>query len=391
MPITLQQLCEQSNYLYGMRVLAGERSMKNIVQWVHTIEDEEASSFLHGGELIFTTGIAHKETKWLFSFIRRLQKQDVSGIVINYGPYIEKVPRDVIEYCESSGFPLLEVPWKTKLVDITRDFCNQIIQAEQEELEIAQAFRNMIAYPYVMEPQIEYLEKRQFGERDTYCLLGVFFSYLDEKNVRENTLRIALFFTKILQLSDEKCKYSYSLEKEPFTHIVIILKDYTSDEITNIVDRLQSFGDTSGYFSSFYIGVSENARGIQKIPQNYNKVVLVQKLAKSKQRTPLYYEDFGVEKLLLSIPERETMESYYHSVLGKLVNFDRKNDTEYVKLLSKYVEFDGSVQKVADDSGVHRNTVNYQLGKIRKILGNELYSWNDKFQIMLAFQIREIL
>mgnify|MGYP000060798241 CR=1 FL=1 len=31
------------------------------------------------------------------------------------------------------NFPLLEVPWKTRLVDITRDFSNQIFQNEKEE------------------------------------------------------------------------------------------------------------------------------------------------------------------------------------------------------------------------------------------------------------------
>ena len=58
MAITLQELCEKASYRYGMRVLAGEGGMKNIVSWVHTIEDEQTCEFLHGNELIFTTGIA---------------------------------------------------------------------------------------------------------------------------------------------------------------------------------------------------------------------------------------------------------------------------------------------------------------------------------------------
>lgn len=391
MPITLQQLCEQSNYLYGMRVLAGERNMKNIVQWVHTIEDEEASSFLHGGELIFTTGIAHKETNWLLPFIQGLQKREVSGIVINYGPYIERVPREVIEYCEDCGFPLLEVPWKTKLVDITRDFCNQIIQAEREDIDISRAFEEMIEFPYEMEPQIEFLGKKQFVKRDRYCLIGIDFTYADPENAREYILQISLKLAQILQLTNTRAKYSFSVKSEPFSHLTIILSEYTSEEIVEIVDKLQYFGNESGYFSSFYIGISENSVGIQNVPKNYNKILMVQKLARTHERTPLYYEDFGVEKLLLSIPENEMMENYYRSILGKLETFDKKNDTEYLSLLWKYIENDGSVQKVAEESGVHRNTINYQLGKIRKILGNELCSWNDKFQIMLAFQIREIL
>lgn len=60
MAILLRQLCEKASYLYGMRILAGENGTGNIVQWIHTLEDVETGGFIHGGELIFTTGIAQE-------------------------------------------------------------------------------------------------------------------------------------------------------------------------------------------------------------------------------------------------------------------------------------------------------------------------------------------
>lgn len=64
MAVTLGSLCEKAGYLYGMRVIAGKEGMTNIVQWVHSVEDIEVSDFLHGGELIFSTGIANKGQDW---------------------------------------------------------------------------------------------------------------------------------------------------------------------------------------------------------------------------------------------------------------------------------------------------------------------------------------
>lgn len=70
MAVTLGSLCEKAGYLYGMRVIAGKEGMTNIVQWVHSVEDIEVSDFLHGGELIFSTGIANKGQDWLLPFVK---------------------------------------------------------------------------------------------------------------------------------------------------------------------------------------------------------------------------------------------------------------------------------------------------------------------------------
>ena len=133
MAVTLGSLCEKAGYLYGMRVIAGKEGMTNIVQWVHSVEDIEVSDFLHGGELIFSTGIANKGQDWLLPFVKNLIAKNVSGLVLNIGPYIKGIPSEVISYCNEKKFPLMDIPWKTRIVDISRDFCNQIISNERKE------------------------------------------------------------------------------------------------------------------------------------------------------------------------------------------------------------------------------------------------------------------
>ena len=76
MAILLRQLCEKASYLYGMRILAGENGTGNIVQWIHTLEDVETGGFIHGGALIFTTGIAQKGNEWLLEFVENLYERE---------------------------------------------------------------------------------------------------------------------------------------------------------------------------------------------------------------------------------------------------------------------------------------------------------------------------
>ena len=82
MAILLRQLCEKASYLYGMRILAGENGTGNIVQWIHTLEDVETGGFIHGGELIFTTGIAQEGNEWLLEFVENLYEREATGFHI---------------------------------------------------------------------------------------------------------------------------------------------------------------------------------------------------------------------------------------------------------------------------------------------------------------------
>jgi DNA-binding PucR family transcriptional regulator len=140
-----------------------------------------------------------------------------------------------------------------------------------------------------------------------------------------------------------------------------------------------------------YIGVGSNKVTLEKLSKNYNKTLSVLRLSIAKQKSPQFYEKFGMKKILLSVEETDVLEEYYKKKLGKLDVYDRENGTDYINFLRKYLEYDGSVQRLAEETFVHRNTVNYQLNKIKKILGSEVGSLEERFEIMLSYQIKDIL
>ena len=59
--------------------------------------------------------------------------------------------------------------------------------------------------------------------------------------------------------------------------------------------------------------------------------------------------------------------------------------------LRMYLEYDGSVQRVAEETFVHRNTINYQLAKVKKILGNDMKTLEDRLNLLLAFCIETLI
>ena len=122
MALTLSQLCVNVEKTYQMKLVAGEDGMDNVVRWVHIIEDVEVSHFINGQELVFTTGIAQRGVNWLLPYAEQLLSHGAVGLVINLGPYIEKVPPQLIVWCNSHAFPLLVLPWSVHIIDVTYDF-----------------------------------------------------------------------------------------------------------------------------------------------------------------------------------------------------------------------------------------------------------------------------
>lgn len=382
MAILLRQLCEKASYLYGMRILAGENGTGNIVQWIHTLEDVETGGFIHGGELIFTTGIAQKGNEWLLEFVENLYEREACGLVVNVGPYITSVPQSVIDYCNKMNFPLLEVPWKTRLVDITRDFSNQIFQNEKEEENLADTLKNIVFDPKNAREYLPALARNNFNINGKFCIMGIDIDFLNR-----NVYRQKMFRSHLLRRVERMVgTIGYFVSSES---IFIVLNDFTNEEIHDLAKRLEE--QEGSETVTLKIAVSQNETGIEHLPGSYQKVCTLLRLARKRGESPLFYDEFGARKILLSVGDSEVLQDYYHETLGALERYDRENDTQYLDLLRRYLELDGSVQALADTVYVHRNTINYQLNKIKKILGRDFGSLQSRYELILAYQVRELL
>ena len=83
MAIVVKKLVKNAYFLYKMELVAGRNGMNNLVQWVHIIEDDAVSPFLHGYELVFTAGILNQSDHWLLDFAKKLNQSGVSAFVVN--------------------------------------------------------------------------------------------------------------------------------------------------------------------------------------------------------------------------------------------------------------------------------------------------------------------
>ncbi|MER5635492.1 PucR family transcriptional regulator ligand-binding domain-containing protein [Kitasatospora sp. NPDC002227] len=94
-------------------------------------------------------------------------------------------------------------------------------------------------------------------------------------------------------------------------------------------------------------------------------------------------DPLNLPRLLLSSPDLP-LKQLAAEVLRPLTRFDGANNAGLVTTLHAYLAADCSVQAVADQLYVHRNTVRYRLDQIERLTGRSLQSMQDRFQLWLA-------
>lgn len=384
MAITLKHLCKYAKENYKMDQICGEGNMSNLVNWVHMLEDPETAYFLHGHELIFTTGIAPHDLEWFLVFAKGLVESEASGWVINIGPYIECVPEEVIDYCRQHDFPLFTIPWETRIVDITNDFCHKIIKAEENEVSLSGAFRNAIFFPNNSTQYRSVLEGKAFDLLGEFSILVIDMKVPAGKDVHTYEKVVRLHLSKILfGVSD---KFAFIMHDR---QLIVVLQDYDELAVRDAVDRLMKVCNYGGKKFRLTIGYSSPASGVESLKKSYKRAVDVQKLAYKKRQSYISYNDIGILQLLIEIDDLKVMERFYEQTLGVLEDYDDKHQSDYFYILKCYLDNNNSVEKVAKETYVHRNTINYKIKKIKEILGSDL-NYEDGLKLMLAYHIKTL-
>lgn len=384
MAITLEKLCENADNKYNLKLVAGRSGMKNIIRWVHMVEDIEVPNFIHGNELIFTTGIGRLDTAdKILEFVKGLRNNSAVGLVMNLGPYIKKVPNIVVDYCEKNSFPLFTLPWEVKIIDITYDFCRIIIENEKSEVSSVEAFKHIMITGEYKKEYDETFKKMGFQTRSRYRVMTVDFLYKD-RSVTENFV------------SNNYIHLWKALTKSAFAsamfimdgRLAVIRQNTGASQLKKAVESLAKNVEAGGI--RLIAGISREENGAKTVYELYKEAEAAFFTACEESEQVRFYADIGINRLIFAVENKRLLERLADSRLEILEKYDLENKTDYLKTLRLYLESYSSVKTVSESTGVHRNTINYKIKQIREILGGEL-TVEDKTELLIAYRIRDLL
>ena len=81
--------------------------------------------------------------------------------------------------------------------------------------------------------------------------------------------------------------------------------------------------------------------------------------------------------------------TFVHPALLLLLDYDQGHNSEFMETLYCYLQLAGSTAKAAKVLSLHKNTLLYRLGRIRRVLDMDLSSGENLF--MLQFGIRILI
>lgn len=380
----LKELYHKIKTEYPIKVLAGEDGMLKHVQWVHIIEDLEVTTFIHGNELIFTTGIANEGEQWILDFVKGLYENQACGVVINLGPYLQDVPESVVKFCKEHRFSLMTIPWEVRLVDVTKNISGLLLDQEKRKASIINAMKDAIFYASGNSTYQTHLKRYGFYLKRNFCpiLLKTDMKALTQEkreqllDTFENVLGFYLPKTVVFKFNQ---------------YIVIVVYNLEKEGIEQCMEKIKEFQRQYKQFAIETIAAGPNEAGVENLAKSYQSARSMIRLAFTQKKKQLIYDDMGIYQLLLTNPDKSALHKYYENTLGKIQAYDKANGTDYFRILKVYMETDCSVQETAKIEFCHRNTINQRIHKIREILGRENIGIHDKVEIMMAYAIYELL
>ena len=101
------------------------------------------------------------------------------------------------------------------------------------------------------------------------------------------------------------------------------------------------------------------------------------------------YDDLGIHRLLLQLPDLGELRGFATAVLGELVRDPGR--AELLQTLSAWFRTGGSPQRTARALHLHANTVGYRIRRVEEITGLRLDDHRDRLMAQVACEIVEVL
>lgn len=424
MAIILEEIYEVALHRYNMKLVAGGRGLRNLVDWVHTVEEMDYVSFLKGRELIITTGIREKDEETLVRFVKSLHETGASGLVINIGKYITRVPRGVIAYSEEAGFPVFTLPWEVHLVDFNRDLCNLIYKTMQEQDGLETALQKAIFSHKEEQQYMPVLHENHIHKDTEFFMIQCYFpangwmdsesgnneqaqkGIEDKRNAKrqgekkskfagciddkfDNTQFFYRFIRQCRQLFAQNKVLSVIFQRD--LYITLIAKVPVGTERENVITQIEELSKEFSQRRKLYLAIGAEDTTVSNLWEKYRDLSYLCRWGREKDKKICREEELGISKLWLSINNVKKLEKYREEMLGELEHLDKETGSEYLRILKCYLETNGNIGEVATECYLHRNTVSYHLKKIAEITGKTLNSTKDRSDWYLAYQIDEFL
>lgn len=371
MAVELKDLYKEIKPQYEVR-LHTKGCFGKRIDWIHMVESTEFVKSLHGDELVFNSGLNYISDIWLKEFVNVLNKVHAGGLVVALRDGHE-YPQEMVDYCNEIKFPLFSASWNTPYMDIMRLFSEILLRNEQRDTNLIAALKNVIYYPKNEALYLSHFESNGFFRDMEYSvmILSCYSYATEEGNEKLEQIEKELYYIlKSGIMYEEKGR------------LIILVSGGRHSGVERQIRKL------CGKDPNIYVGIGPVVKRMKNIHNSYEKAYTAYQLTKTAiPKNILSYEELGVYKILADAKESAIYPAFVRETLGRLMDYDKENNTNYMQVLESYFDNECSIIHTAEAVYCHKNTLSYKLNKIKEVLGYDILSNENRTKIMLSFYI----
>lgn len=184
-------------------------------------------------------------------------------------------------------------------------------------------------------------------------------------------------------------------------HILLSLRSKRIIGIANVKDltQLAPFLEKAAFvlkstFSknvNFFIGIGRKRTELSQLRDSLREATASSYLGQRFKKSITYHEQSGVLELLFELRKSKTLERFFKRFLEPIIEYDAQHKADLYKTLEVYLENNCSPLATANSLFIHKNTVNYRLGKIQELNGVNFKNTEDFLNLQVAFKAKMII
>lgn len=371
MAVELKDLYAKIKPQYEVKLHTRSCFQKSI-EWIHMVEEADFAKALHGDELIFNTGLNYGSEEWLKNFVESLREANAGGLIVALHDG-HSFSQEIIHYCNEIKFPLFSASWTTPYMDIMRLFSEILLFNEQRDTNLTAALKSAIYYPENEGVYLSHFESKGFFRDMEYVVMIVSCHTYDTENGNEKLRQIERDMHPILK---------HGIMYEEKGRLIILMAGAQRKKAEN---ELRKKCKEEPYL---FAGIGPSVKWTRNIHNSYEKAYTAYQLTKTAiPKNILSYEELGIYKILADAKESAIYPAFVKETLGRLMDYDKENGTDYMKILEAYFDNECSILYTARAMYCHKNTLSYKMNKIKEILGYDILSNENRTKIMISIYI----
>ncbi len=361
----------------NIKLIAGESGLDRKISWVYVLQTPSLENWVYGEEVLFVLN-----SNDIYKTLEDAVSHCISCVVVLKDKNNKSIlTPEAIQLANKENFPLFEMDYNIKIIDVTRDISTYIIH-KQEKTE----YLNYFFYKIFLSDNLKTEDIEEF-------VLNYGFS-------NEHNFLVATIHGKdVSKLNDIKSLFHIYVSEENVRFLSAVLNGrlviiaYGLPKYMNKAKQTikSTFSIINKKFSdSLCIGIGNISPRLRDIRYSYIKSIKALYLCRTNKKI-IDYEELGFPRLLLNTADVNELKDYSTHILGKILEYDKNNTTFFLETIKFYVLCNGNINKSANKLHIHRNTCIYRISKIKELFQLDLDDAYIRADILNAFSIYDFL